>query len=86
MLLHKEIERLKINMYSRLPHFQLALDHHRHRHRLHLYYQNLSMSFGNSGRDGIKVFQIKEFLASVVLFEIRLMFQKHCNVNEFGFV
>ena len=34
MLLHKEIERLKINMYSRLPHFRLAMmiDHHLHHH------------------------------------------------------
>jgi hypothetical protein len=34
MLLHKEIESLKITTYSRFPHFQLTLviDHRRHHH------------------------------------------------------
>jgi hypothetical protein len=34
MLLHKEIERLKINTYGRLPHFLLALVIDLHHHQI----------------------------------------------------
>ena len=78
MLLHKEIERLKIKMYSRLPHFRLALVIdllllHRHHHRLLLnYHENRQCHVAI--QDRIKVFQIKDSATSVGLLRIKLMF------------
>ncbi len=70
MLWHKEIERLKINTYNQLPHFQLALvlviDHHFHHHRHYHYYpfhfhyhRNRQCHLATQEQDGIKVFKLE---------------------------
>jgi hypothetical protein len=81
MLLHMQ-KNLKINTYSRLPHFQLALviDHHLH-HRCH--YHHIFIIFiiivfiiviWQLWRDGIKVFLIGVSATYVGLLGIKLMF------------
>jgi hypothetical protein len=88
MLLHEEIERLKISTYSRLPYFQLSLviDHylhhcrHYHYHRLllhHLlhfhFYWKCQCHVAIQDEVKIKVFQIKDFATSFGLSRIGLM-------------
>ena len=80
MLLHIVIKKVKINMYSRLPHFQLTpvidlllLLHHHHLHFHFHYHQNRQchMELRTRWNQGVP---IRDSANSVGLLGIRLMF------------
>ena len=84
MLLHKQIERLKINMYIWLPHFQLALviDHH---HRIIIGIVNAIWQFKIRWKQGVPN-QKNCDICCIIMYHAHVQFQIHCFFDEYGFI
>jgi hypothetical protein len=99
MLLHKGIKRLKINTYSWLPHFRLALviDHHLHYHYHHHHHYRLlnfhchwNYQCYMAIQDEMESRCSKSKIMRQVLYLLGIMllfsFKKHHYFNKYGFV